>query len=211
MKAIPSQWRRRLTRPSAAPPSIARLIGAGRPFAVVRRVRPVVVDAFNSEAFRSRTHILEKQGGRISPFLAHENSPRAIPVEVMVSRHAAPRLSLVIRPQFRRDSPTRRSAMSQVGFRGEIPDRAAATGRMAASQVERCHHRHFAAIARALPFSPFPDTGDGAKGCEPTIFLAAKVHGFHSSGIAPEGDKGKMAEAAVKEADSLGPRPSGDV
>ena len=57
---------------------IVRLFAPRSPFAIPRRVRPVVIDAFNRGAARTIPHVFEKRRKIIAPLIAHGDAAPAI-------------------------------------------------------------------------------------------------------------------------------------
>ena len=67
-------------------PSISHLLFAGSPLAILRRIRAVVVNAFNRETDWPFSHILNKGREAISPAVAYCYSPPAVILIRSVSR-----------------------------------------------------------------------------------------------------------------------------
>lgn len=58
--------------------AIIGLLFTGAPLAILRRIRAIVIDAFDSQSFRRQTHIVKKGFKTITPAVAHNDTSSAV-------------------------------------------------------------------------------------------------------------------------------------
>lgn len=138
-------------------PPVAHLLRMRRPSAVLRRVRPVVVDALDRVLGWTRSHVCEKRIERLAPAVTDCDTASAVELVIASIRIQAARLHGLPRAVFACALIPDAGAVLRATASHSVNRETATTARLAVEQFLRVDVAHGATIATTRPSSQLVD------------------------------------------------------